>query len=59
MIPLFSQKLVNSLLSNCVLFSEIIFRGIPYQQTMFLMTKSRDFFAVMLASVSASAYFVK
>ena len=50
---------MNASLSNCFPFSESNTLGIPYLQMMFLHTKLRIFFFVMVVKASASTHLVK
>ena len=59
LIPNSKQKSLNALLSNYFPLSETSTLGIPYLQIMFLQTKLRMFFSVIVAKASASTHFVK
>ena len=57
--PCSEQKSLNVLLSNCFPLSETGTLDIPYLQMMFLHTKVRMLFSVIVARGSAFTHLVK
>ena len=57
--PSSEQKSLNALLSNCFPLSKMSTLGIPYLQMMFLHTKVRMLFSMIVARGSTSTHLVK
>ena len=57
--PSSEQKSLNALLSNCFPLLETSTLGISYLEIIFLQTKLRIFFSVIVARASTSTHLVK